>query len=92
MTSNKDLKSENKTYKLQNNELLQKNDSLLLIEKDNALKVDLLAQKIDSLISSDSIQKNKLKTITWKYAKLKTDYDNATDVVKDSIFTALVNN
>ena len=78
-------------YRNANKTLLKQNDSLVLLEKDNALKVVMLINKVDSLLLSDSIQKKQLKNISWKYENLKNTYDNATDVVKDSIFTTLIN-
>ena len=88
---NNRISNEIQTLKNENKTLLKQNDSIVLLEQKNALKTQLLTFKIDSLIQSDSIQKKQLKKISKKYAKLKMDYDSANDVVKDSIFAALIN-
>jgi predicted PurR-regulated permease PerM len=88
----KALKQEVKSIEQQNTKLINLNkliknrieeDSITLIQNKN---------KINNLLKSDSINAKQLTNIKWKYEKIKRDYNNATDVQRDSIFTDIINN
>ena len=87
----KAIRLEIKQIESQNTELFKINSDLSQkVKRDSILLVNSKL-KIDSLLASDSINKQKLNVISWKYGKLKSDYNSATDTAKDSIFSVLIN-
>ena len=91
MKSVKAIRLEIKEIESRNTELFKINSDLSQKVKSDSILLVNSKLKIDSLLASDSINKQKLKTISWKYGKLKNDYNNATDTAKDSIFSVLIN-
>ena len=90
--SNKDINQSNLELKKQNIDLqfeVKRNEAII---KDNEIITDRLANRVNELIKSDSIQKKQLQTIKWRYAKLKQDYNSASTSDKNKLFTDLINN
>ena len=90
--SNKDINQSNLELKKKNIDLqfeVKRNEAII---KDNEIITDRLANRVNELIKSDSIQKKQLQTIKWRYAKLKQDYNSASTSDKNKLFTDLINN
>ena len=90
--SNKDINQSNLELKKKNINLqfeVKRNEAII---KDNEIITDRLANRVNELIKSDSIQKKQLQTIKWRYAKLKQDYNSASTSDKNKLFTDLINN
>ena len=87
----KAIRLEIKEIESRNTELFKINSDLSQKVKSDSLLLINSKLKIDSLLASDSINKQKLNVISWKYAKLKNTYNSAPDSAKDSIFSVLIN-
>ena len=88
----KELRQENKALDSANKGLL---NVVLDINKQieaDSIFIANLSLRIDSLNVRDSIRIKQYNTISWRYEKLKQDYNSATSDDKWDIFTNTINN